>query len=103
MIELKGNEKLYFIANDGCDDSTHGLAIMSEEVFAEFKRVIKDLNKNSTYGCMPTIKVYRISPEGVKEGDPELADDNLLYIGDIPYVSADGYMYSLIEKGERVV
>ena len=51
---------LYYIENMGCDDTTHGLARMSDEEFAVFKRVIENLNKNSTYGCMPTIAVYKM-------------------------------------------
>lgn len=103
MIKLKDNEKLYFINNSGCDDDTYGLVIIPDEVFPRFEQFIKNLNKNSTYGCQPTIQVYCIKPDMIKEGDPELADDNLLYLGDTPYVSKDDYMYTLCQEGERVI
>ena len=103
MIKLKDNEKLYFIANEGCDDSTYGIAIISDEDFPKFKRIVKNLNKNSTYGCQPTISVYIIDPDELKEGDPELADDSLLYLDDTPYEPADDSIWSLFGKAERVI
>ena len=42
---------LYYIENMGCDDTTRGLARMTDEEFAVFKRVVENLNKNSTYGA----------------------------------------------------
>ena len=36
---------LYYIENVGCDDTTHGLARMTDEEFAVFKRVVENLNK----------------------------------------------------------
>ena len=102
MIKLKDTEKLYYIENRGCDDTTCGIAIISDEDFPKFKDIIVNLNKNSTYGCMPKIAVFRIHDNMLKEGDRELADDNLLYLGDIPYEPKDGNFYSL-HKGERVI
>ena len=40
-------DNLYYIVNMGCDDETHGLAIISDEEFPRFKQIIEDLNKNS--------------------------------------------------------
>lgn len=36
---------LYYIENVGCDDTTHGLARMTDEEFEVFKRVVENLNK----------------------------------------------------------
>lgn len=60
-------EQLYFIANSGCDATTHGLARISDNEFPKFKAIIENLNKNSYYGCMPTISVYKISMSDLKE------------------------------------
>ena len=49
--------KLYFIANSGCDATTHGIARIADEDFDKFKTIIENLNRNSHYGCMPTIAV----------------------------------------------
>lgn len=46
---------LYLIRNCGCDDTTTGLARMTDEEFEFFKTVIENLNRNSPYGCMPMI------------------------------------------------
>ena len=61
------NEKLYFVANEGCDDVTRGIVSVSDSDFPKFKALIENLNKNSTYGCMPTISVYKINREQIKE------------------------------------
>lgn len=58
---------LYYIENIGCDDTTHGLASMTDEEFVVFKRVVENLNKNSTYECMPTIAVYKISDSFIRQ------------------------------------
>lgn len=47
--------KLYFIENCGCDATTRGLIRLNEQDFIKFKEFVQNLNKNSTYGCMPTI------------------------------------------------
>lgn len=51
---------LYYIRNVGCDDETCGLAEITDVSFPYFKEIIENLNKNSTYGCMPTIEVYKV-------------------------------------------
>jgi hypothetical protein len=82
-------KQLYFIANQGCDATTHGLVKLSDEDFAKFKSFIADLNKNSYYGCMPTISVYKISMSDLKEIDYDPA----LYSWDEGYVSLDEVFY----------
>lgn len=77
---------LYYIENVGCDDTTHGLARMTEEEFAVFKRVVENLNKNSTYGCMPTIEVYRINDSFIESATNDDSKDKILYMDDGKYV-----------------
>ena len=104
---------LYYIENVGCDDTTHGLARMTDEEFAVFKRVVENLNKNSTYGCMPTIEVYRINDSFIEPAADDDSKDNILYMDDGKYVLKK-YIYeckfvdcsivtSLREGVERVV
>lgn len=103
MIELKVNEKLYYIENCGCDDTTHGLAIIPDEHFPKFKEIIENLNKNSTYGCMPTIEVYRIDPEVVREvvESDNVFNDEIMHLNNKLYIGVGGS--SLYRKGVRVV
>ena len=77
---------LYLIRNCGCDDMTTGLARMTDEELEFFKTVIENLNKNSTYGCMPTIDVYRIDEEFIREFTDEDRKDDVLYLDDKRYV-----------------
>lgn len=76
-------EKLYYIANRGCDATTYGLARISDEDFPKFKTFIENLNKNSYYDCMPTIEVYEISSDELKEF--EYAPNNDCYDGYYDY------------------
>jgi hypothetical protein len=56
------------IENCGCDDRTKGLAEFdSEKDLNNFIRIILDLNRNSYYGCMPTIDLYEIKKEELRE------------------------------------
>lgn len=79
-------DKLYYIENAGCDDETQGLAIISDDIFPIFKNIITDLNKNSTYVCMPTIKVYQISNDDIVECTENDDYNRILYLGDKRYV-----------------
>lgn len=91
---------LYYIRNVGCDDETVGLARISDEDFHKFKEIIENLNKNSTYGCMPIISVYKTNESNIKEVivDPNksfcdedyVSPENLLYL--------DGKTYALVKK-----
>lgn len=104
---------LYYIENVGCDDTTHGLARMTDEEFEVFKRVVENLNKNSTYGCMPTIEVYRINDSFIEPATDDDSKDAILYTDDGKYVLKK-YLYEckfvdysivtyLSEGAERVV
>lgn len=95
---------LYYIENAGCDDSTHGLVRLSDEEFIKFKQIIVNLNKNSTYGCMPTIGVYRILDESVireaTDGDDK---SDGLYMDDKVYVFAKPWWSITVEETELVI
>lgn len=89
---------LYYIENIGCDDCTIGLARISDEDFPKFKEIIENLNKNSYYGYMPTIQVWRIDESSIEEVvfDPEdhgvgsCHKSNLLYMGGKTYILKKG-------------
>lgn len=55
--------KKYKITNYGCDDETEGIFEFSEEQADFLNNVFTELNKNSTYGCMPTIYIKEIDDE----------------------------------------
>lgn len=107
---------LYFVVNQGCDASTYGLVRIAEEEFPRFKSFIENLNKNSTYGCMPVIYVYKISMDSLREVNynptaaPWEADyidkEDIFYLDDKTYTFAEQYFsyYSECEcviSGER--
>ena len=101
---------LYYIQNVGCDDATHGLARMTDEEFAVFKRVVENLNKNSTYGCMPTIEVYRINDSFIEPATDDDSSEDILYMADGKYALSDSiYTWSpdsglsLKEGAEEVI
>lgn len=87
MIEMT---ELYLIRNCGCDDTTTGLVRMSDEQLAFFKTTIENLNKNSTYGCMPTIDVYRVDETMIREAEEDDPAENIMCLDDHKYVLADG-------------
>lgn len=80
-------EKLYYIENCGCDDTTHGLVRISDEDFPKFRTFIENLNKNSTYGCMPRIHVYLIEEDKIRPWTEEDCDGDKLYL--------DGAVYAI--------
>ena len=84
---------LYLIRNCGCDDTTTGLARMTDEQFDFFKNIVEDLNKNSTYGCMPDIHVYRINEDLLREATDEDNDDIVLHLGDCKYALKDRWIF----------
>ena len=90
---------LYYIENVGCDDTTQGLARMTDEEFEVFKRVVENLNKNSTYCCMPTIDVYKINDSFIRQATDDDSSENILYMDDGKYVLKE---YSN-ERVERVI
>lgn len=88
---------LYYIENQGCDATTYGLARISEEDFPKFKTFIENLNKNSHYGCMPVIHVYRIDMNDIKEFNYNSAldcwDDEYVDKSDIFYLDKKTYTF----------
>lgn len=91
-------DNLYFIANSGCDATTYGLARISDEDFSKFKTIVENLNKNSYYGCMPTISVYKISERDIKEiqhnPNAEPWDDDYVDKDYIFYLDGKTYTFS---------
>ena len=105
MIELTNDQKLYYIKNNGCDDTTTGLAVMTDIEFAKFKEIIENLNKNSTYGCMPTIVVYKIVPDNkfVEITENEDDKDYALYLNGKIYKDCHEKYFWYEKEGERVI
>lgn len=95
------SNNLYFIANQGCDATTYGLARISDDEFPRFKIIIENLNKNSYYGCMPVISVYKININDLKEiqynpkadiFDEDYVDpDEVFYLDDKTYTFSEKY------------
>ena len=90
---------LYLIENNGCDATTYGVARMTDEEFEKFKEIVTNLNKNSTYGCMPTIDVYEIQDSDIVELEGEvprgLYAENILYLDNKRYTYACGSRWKL--------
>lgn len=88
-------EKLYYVNNEGCDATTYGLVRISDEDFPKFKSFIENLNKNSTYGCMPKIHLYEIDESKIREYTPNsddyVCDDDILYLDDKVYTLVNKY------------
>lgn len=91
---------LYFIENQGCDATTYGLAKLSDEDFPKFKSFIENLNKNSYYGCMPVISVYKANEDILTEIDynpnAEFWDVDYVEKDDVFYL--DGKTYTFKDK-----
>lgn len=92
------NNNLYFIENQGCDATTYGLVAMADNEFPKFKLFIENLNKNSYYGCMPVISVYKIDMNDLKEFDynpsAEPWDDNYVSQEDMFYLDGKTYTFA---------
>ena len=86
---------LYFIRNCGCDDTTSGIACMTDEQFEFFKNIIANLNKNSTYGCMPTIDVYSVDEDMFREAEDDDSAENIMYLDVHKYVLEDGLRWAI--------
>ena len=69
-------DNLYYIVNMGCDDETR------------FKQIIEDLNKNSQYGCMPTISIYKIDGSLIRPANDTDSAYDILYLNNAKYVLA---------------
>lgn len=89
---------LYFIVNTGCDDETIGVARISDEDFPKFKDIIENLNKNSTYCCMPTIRVYKIDESEITEvvynPDASCGDDDYCMRESLLYLEGKTYKFT---------
>ena len=104
-------KQLYLIVNQGCDAETYGLAWIRDSEFARFKDIIDNLNKNSHYGCMPTITVYKADMSEFKEVnyDPDkdcfdegyVCKDYLLYLDGRTYTFINSY--GQFDKREIVI
>ncbi len=81
---------LYYIENVGCD-LTKGLAVIPDEFWNIFQTTIEDLNKNSTYGCMPKIVVYKIDENMIKEATKDDMKYDIMYLNGNKYV-LNGYV-----------
>lgn len=90
--------KLYYICNVGCDDETVGLVRISDEDFPKFEKFITNLNKNSSYGCMPTIDVYHISEDSIREATDCDNEDKIMYLDDKTYVIKDDIRWPYGDK-----
>ena len=88
---------LYLIRNCGCDDITTGLVRMSDEQLEFFKATIENLNKNSTYGCMPTIELYQIDENMFREAEDDDPVENIMYLDDHKYVLEDGLRWKIYD------
>lgn len=92
-------DNLYFVANTGCDATTYGLVRLNDDEFVKFKSFVENLNANSYYDCMPTISVYKITMEDLKEvnsissdcWEDDYVDRDLLFY-------LDGKIYTFYEK-----
>lgn len=61
----------YKILNIGCDDETEGTFEFTKEQFEFLNNVFVELNKNSTYGCMPKIYIYEVAGHPTEKGSDE--------------------------------
>ena len=61
----------YMIYNEGCDDTTKGIFEFTEEEFLFLNNLFEELNKNSSYGCMPKIFIYKQDSLIEKDGEQE--------------------------------
>ncbi len=97
---MTDNNNLYFIENSGCDATTYGVARISDTDFPKFKTIIENLNKNSYYGCMPVISVYKINMSDLKEikyrADAECWDND--YVDETYVFHLDGKTYTFAEE-----
>lgn len=70
---------LYYIRNIGCDDETIGLCVIPPEALNLVKMTVENLNKNSNYGCMPIIKIYRIDESFIRPATEEDESYNVMH------------------------
>ena len=112
---MNKTKDLYFIENCGCDATTYGLVELDNNEFSKFKEFVLNLNKNSYYGCMPKINIYKANINDLKDVtgyDPENVDifddgyidrEKLFYMDDKTYTFKDEYFRYYSEWEEIVV
>ena len=88
------NSKLYYIQNEGCDDTTYGLVRISDEDFPKFKSFVENLNRNSTYGCKPKMHIYKIDETRLHKPTDNDDRDYYLYLEDKVLVLDNIYRWS---------
>ena len=55
--------KKYEIIVEGCDDNTIIYEELTKEELDFLKHIQSKINETSTYGCMPTMKIYECDKE----------------------------------------
>lgn len=55
--------KKYEIIVEGCDDNTIIYEELAKEELEFLERIQSKINETSTYGCMPTMKIYEYKEE----------------------------------------
>lgn len=91
-------ERLYYIENQGCDATTYGLVRISDEDFPKFETFVKNLNRNSWYGCMPKIHVWEIDEARIRPLTEDDCEDNRLYLDDGVYVVDREWYWDVYDK-----
>jgi hypothetical protein len=91
-------KQLYFIMNSGCDDITCGLVELSKEELNFLMEIIRNLNQNSTYGCQPTISIYKVNWNNFKKinlsnNSLNPYDDSFIDRKDIFLINNEYYTY----------
>lgn len=102
--------EFYYIENIGCDDETCGLALIPDNILPWVKSIINNLNKNSQYGCMPTIEIYKINDSFVREATEDDNSCKILHMPlgkyvltkDIRYYDRDAKEFKLTEGVEKI-
>ena len=91
--------ELYLVYNCGCDDTTLGLVELTDEEFSKFKQFVENINRNSTYCCMPRIHASKVSWDMFREKtEDDTAEWKWLYYGDKIFVPNDGVEFDNLEE-----
>lgn len=59
-------KKWYLIENHGCDATIYGVAYLEEDELSAILNFARNLNRNSYYGCMPTIGIYPLEEKEIR-------------------------------------
>ena len=98
---------LYLIQNCGCDDTTYGLVEFTEEQLKFFTEAVENLNRGSSYGCQPTIHVYKVGYTdfeeiGFKDEPPEEWGYTVVWLNGHAY-RPRGYTWDLMNGDNKVI